>query len=139
MNIATNLDHAAFHFPNHPVITEGSRSTSFSEFNQDVNQIASARAGVGVQPGDHMALCAPNSYAWLVFYFSILKASAVAVTFSHLLTKDERSRTLADCEPKVLFTSDEKLGDLGDCRNSHIQHWLSAIMGAFPTPVVSCP
>jgi long-chain acyl-CoA synthetase len=69
-----------------------------------------------VQPGDHVALCAPNSYAWLAFYFGVLKAGAVAVTFSHLLMKHEISRTLADCEPKILFTVDEKLEDFGDCR-----------------------
>ena len=116
MNIATNLDHAAFHFPDHRAVIEGDRSVSFSEFNRDANQIASALVGVGVQPGDHVALCAPNSYAWLVFYFGVLKAGAVAVTFSHLLMKDELSGTLADCEPKVLFTVDKKLKDFGDYR-----------------------
>ena len=116
MNIATNLERAAFHFPDHIAVIEGDRSVSFSEFNRDANQIASALVSVGVQPGDHVALCAPNSYAWLVFYFGALKAGAVAVTFSHLLLKDELSRTLADCEPKILFTADEKLEDLGDYR-----------------------
>ncbi len=116
MNIATNLDHAAFHFPDHCAVIEGNRSVSFSEFNRDANQIASALVSVGVQPGDHIALCAPNSYAWLVFYFGVLKAGGVAVTFSHLLMKDELSRTLVDCEPKLLFTVDEKLEDVGDYR-----------------------
>jgi long-chain acyl-CoA synthetase len=116
MNIANNLERAAFHFPDHLAVIEGDRSISFSEFNRDANQIASALVSVGVQPGDHVALCAPNSYAWLVFYFGALKVGAVAVTFSHLLMKDEFARTLADCEPKVLFTADEKLEDLGNYR-----------------------
>jgi long-chain acyl-CoA synthetase len=116
MNVATNLDYAAFHFPDHIAVIEVDRSVSFAEFKRDANQVASALVSVGVQPGDHVALCAPNSYAWLAFYFGALKAGAVAVTFSHLLMKDELSRTLADCEPKVLFTADEKLGDLGDYR-----------------------
>ncbi len=116
MNIAANLDRAAFHFPDHSAVIDGDRSASYSEFNRDANRIASALVRVGVQPGDHVALCAPNSYAWLVVYFGALKAGAVAVTFSHLLTKDELSRTLAECEPKILFTADEKLDDLGDYR-----------------------
>jgi long-chain acyl-CoA synthetase len=116
MNVATNLDRAAFHFPAHLAVIEGDRSVSFAEFKRDANQVASALVSVGVRPGDHVALCAPNSYAWLVFYFGALKAGAVAVTFSHLLMKHELSRTLADCEPKVLFTADEKLEDLGDYR-----------------------
>jgi len=116
MNIAANLDWAAFHYPDHHAVTEGDKSVSFSEFHRDANRMASALSNFGIQPGDHVALCAPNSYAWMVFYFGALKAGAVAVTFSHLLMKDELSRTLADCEPKVLFTADEKLEDLGDYR-----------------------
>jgi long-chain acyl-CoA synthetase len=116
MNIAANLDHAAFHFPGHTAVIEGDRAVSYLEFNRDANRIASALVGVGVQPGDHVAVCAPNSYAWLVFYFGALKAGAVAVTFSHLLRKDELTRTLEDCQPKILFTVDEKLEDLGDYR-----------------------
>ncbi len=117
MNVATNLDCAAFHFPDNIAVIEGDRSVSFAEFKRDASQMASALVSLGVQPGDHVALCAPNSYAWLVFYFGALKAGAVAVTFSHLLRKDELSRTLEDCRPKVLFTADEKLEDLGDYRH----------------------
>ncbi|HJX38025.1 MAG TPA: AMP-binding protein, partial [Anaerolineae bacterium] len=116
MNVAVNLDHAAFHFPGHTAVIDGDRSVSYLEFNEDANRIASALVGRGIQPGDHVALCAPNSYAWLVFYFGALKAGAVAVTFSHLLMKDELTRTLADCQPKILFTVDEKLEHLEDYR-----------------------
>jgi long-chain acyl-CoA synthetase len=114
MNIAENLDCAAFHYPDHRAVTDGNRSYSFSEFRRDANRMASALVDFGVQPGDHVALCAPNSYDWMVFYFGALKAGAVAVTFSHLLMKDELHRTLSDCEPKILFTADEKLDNLGD-------------------------
>jgi len=116
MNIAANLDHAAFHYSDHHAVTDGDRSVSFSEFRRDANRMASALVDYGLQPGDHVALCAPNSYAWMVFYFGALKAGAVAVTFSHLLMKDEINRTLTDCEPRILFTTDEKLEDLGDDR-----------------------
>ncbi len=114
MNVAANLDRTAFYFPDHTAVIEGDTSVSFAEFSRDAGQIASALVSVGVRPGDHIALCAPNSYAWLAFYFGVLKAGAVAVTFSHLLTQGELARILADCEPKVLFTVDEKLDDLGD-------------------------
>jgi long-chain acyl-CoA synthetase len=116
VNIAANLDHAASHFPDHLAVIEGDRSVTFSEFHRDANRIASALVRLGLQPGDHVALCAPNSYDWLVFYFGAIKCGAVAVTFSHLLTKDELATTLADCQPKILFTVHEKLDDLGDSR-----------------------
>ena len=120
MNIAANLDHAAFHFPDLNAVVDGDKSVSFSEFQRDANRIASALVTVGVQPGDHVGLCAPNSYAWLAFYFGALKAGAVAATLSPLLMREELSRTLNDCEPKILFATDEKLEELGDRR-----HWPS--------------
>jgi long-chain acyl-CoA synthetase len=117
MNIASNLDHAAYHFPDHCAVIEGDRSVSFSEFCRDASQMASAMVEFGIQPGDHVALCAPNSYAWVVFYFGAIKAGAVAVTFSHLLMKREFMSTITDCEPRILFTVDEKLEALADYRN----------------------
>lgn len=116
MNIAANLDRAAFHYPDHNAVSDGDRKVSFSEFQRDANRMASALVKCGLKPGAHVALCAPNSYAWLVFYFGALKAGAVAVSFSHLLMKDEIDRTLQDCKPKILFTTDEKLEDLEDYR-----------------------
>jgi long-chain acyl-CoA synthetase len=58
-----------------------------------------------------VALCSPNSYAWLVIYYATIKAGAVAVTFSYLLKRDELTQIMADCTPKFLFTCDEKLDD----------------------------
>jgi long-chain acyl-CoA synthetase len=118
MNIAANLDWAAFHYADHCAVTDGEKSVSFSEFRRDANRMASALVDFGIQPGNHVALCAPNSYEWMVFYFGALKAGAVAVTFSHLLMKEELHRTLTDCEPRILFTADEKLEDLGDYQNA---------------------
>jgi len=112
MNIAANLEHTAFHFPDHIAVIDGDRSFSYLEFSRDASQVASALVGVGVRAGDSVALCAPNSYEWLVFYFGALKAGALTVTLSHLWMKDELDRALADCQPKILLTEDERLEDL---------------------------
>lgn len=120
MNIAHILEDAARFFPTNLAVIEGDRTIRYTEFNQDVNRIASALVMQGVQAGDHVGMCAPNSYGWLCIYFGALKAGAVAVTFSNLLKKEELSKILSDCKPKVLFTTDEKLADLpnsiGDSR-----------------------
>jgi len=118
MNIARNLENTAFFFPDRCAIIDGSRQVTFRQFNTESSQIAAALVAAGVKPGDHAALCAPNSYEWLAFYFGALKAGAVAVTFSHLLTAAELPQILSDCQPKVLFTVDEKLDAFGDL-NAH--------------------
>ena len=112
MNIASNLKNSAFYFPDRCAVIEDNEIITFAQFNQDTNRVASALVGRGVRAGDHVALCAPNSYHWLAFYFGVLKTGAVAVTFSHLLMKNEVVKILKDCMPKVLFTTDEKRDNL---------------------------
>ena len=114
MNVASNLEKAALYFPERTGVIEADKTVSFALFNQDAKRIASALSRRGIRPGDHVALCAANSYAWLVFYFGVLSAGAVAVTFSHLLTKNELAKILLDCKPKALLTSDQKLADLSE-------------------------
>jgi long-chain acyl-CoA synthetase len=117
MNLARNLENSAFYFPDETAIVEENREISFLEFNHDSNRVATALIHLGVQAGDHIALCAPNSYQWLAFYFGVLKAGAVAVTLSSALSKTELAALLDDARPKALFTVDEKLEALGDRRD----------------------
>jgi long-chain acyl-CoA synthetase len=117
MNLAENLERSAFYFPNRAAILELGKEISYLEFDEESNRVAAALIGLGVQRGDHVALCAPNSYQWLAFYFGILKAGAVAVTLPGMLTKSELTLLLDDARPKVLFTVDDKLEGLGDRRD----------------------
>ena len=114
MNIASILEKASFYFPDHLAVIDNEKSIRFNQFNHDASRVASALHARGIRPGDHVALCAPNSYAWLAFYFGTLRAGAVAVTFSHLLRKNELAKILLDCKPKVLLTTDQKLADLSE-------------------------
>ncbi len=112
MNVSENLERSAYHFPDNIAVIDDDRKITYIEFYRDTCRCASALVSAGVQPGDHVALCAPNSYAWLVFYFGALNAGAVAVTFSNLLMDAELSEIIFDCRPAVLFTTGEKSSNL---------------------------
>ena len=114
MNVAKNLENAAFHFPERTAVIENDHEISFFEFNKASNRIATGLTEIGIQPGDHVALYAPNSYQWLTFYFGALKVGAIAATLSSLLKKDELRRIMDNAQPKVLFAGEEQLGELGD-------------------------
>jgi len=125
MNIATNLERSAFYFPGRPVVSEESSETHYAQFNERANRVATALIKMGVKPGDHIGLCAPNSGEWLAFYFGVLKAGAVAVTLSSLLTHDELSLLVNHSRPKILYTFDEKLDDLAGPRG---EEWLDKVI-----------
>jgi long-chain acyl-CoA synthetase len=116
MNISTNLENAALYFPNRAALSEAGREITYSEFNDRANRVATGLLALGVRPGDHIGLLAPNSADWVVFYFGVLKAGAVAVTFSSLLSPDEMALLINHSKPRFLFTSEEKLDHLQNLR-----------------------
>jgi long-chain acyl-CoA synthetase len=116
MNISNNLEKASFHFPNRPALSDSDLEITYSEFNDRANRVATGLLALGVRPGEHIGLLAPNSANWLIFYFGVLKAGAVAVTFSSLLTPNEMTLLLNHSKPRFLFTSEEKLEHLKNVR-----------------------
>jgi len=116
VNISNNLEIAAFYFPDRPALSEAGHEITYMEFNDRANRMATGLIALGVRPGDHIGLLAPNSADWLIFYFGVLKIGAVAVTFSNLLTPDEMTLLINHSKPRFLFTSAEKLDHLQDLR-----------------------
>jgi long-chain acyl-CoA synthetase len=116
MNVATNLEWSAYLFPQHPALCEGAVETSYALLNEKANKVATGLIGIGIKPGDHVALCAPNSTDWLAFYFGVLKAGAVAVTLSSLLSPDEMALLLSHAKPRMIYAAPDKLALLQKLR-----------------------
>ncbi len=116
MNLAKNLEKSASYFPDRPAFCESGIETSYAQFNERANRVATALIKMGVKPGDLIGLCAPNSGDWLTFYFGVIKAGAVAVTLASLLKGDELSLLVKHSRPKMIFTHDEKLDTLTGLR-----------------------
>ncbi len=112
MNIATNLERSAFFFPSRPAVSEAASDTSYAQLNDRANRIATALIRLGLQPGEHVGLCAPNSGDWVAFYFGVLKAGAVAVTMSSLLKSSELALSVNESLPKIIYAHEDKLDDL---------------------------
>lgn len=112
MNLARNLEISAFFFPHQVAIRQESTELTYAELNQRANRVATGLLAMGFGPGDHIALCSPNSMDWVVFYYGVLKAGGVVVTLSHLLTGEELANLVNHCRPRAVFTEGAKLGDL---------------------------
>lgn len=123
MNIAHHLEAAAFHFPDHMALIDETRQLTYRQLDAEANRIASALEKIKVAPKDHVAICAPNSCAWIAVYFGILKAGAVAVTLPHSMTRTELEPVLDDCTPGIIFTDDAKLADIG--KKPYITHTIA--------------
>jgi len=120
MNLATILERSAYFFPNRPAIGIGGADISYRRLNEQANQVATALIARGIRPGDRVMLCAPNSPEWVSFYFGVLKAGAEAVTVSSRSTGAEIARVVADAGPVCIFTTDDRLEDLGPLRQPQL-------------------
>ena len=112
MNLAQNLEVSAFFFSDCPAIRERGMEMTYAQLNDQASRIATGLIKMGVKPGEHVALCAPNSADWIAFYFGVLKAGAVAITLSGLLIGDELANLVNHSKPRFIFTVETKLQGL---------------------------
>ena len=59
------LNRMAFDFADHPALVTADRSFTFAELHEEVRRTAAAIAGLGVQPGEPVALWSPNTWTWV--------------------------------------------------------------------------
>ncbi len=112
MNVSGNLERSAFFFPQSPALSQGKREISYHSLNESANRVATFLIQQGVNPGDFIGLCAPNSIEWIMFYFGVLKTGAVAVTFSSLLQENELQLLVDHSRPKMIFTTEDRFPEL---------------------------
>ncbi len=117
MNHSACLEASASFFPNRPAIRQAGQELTYGQLNEQANQIATGLLKMGIEPGQHVALCLPNSADWIAAYFGIMKAGAVAVTLSSVLTGDELRMLVKHSKPRYIFTSEGKLRDLEPLRS----------------------
>jgi len=118
MNLAHYLETSAQCFPSSPALHQESLTTTYGELNEEATRVASGLVKLGIQPGDLVALCAPNSRNWIIFYFGVLKAGAVAVTLSCQLKSAEFINLVRHARPRAVYTDQTRLADLESLQDS---------------------
>ena len=87
----------------------GARRMSFAALDEASTRLGAALADRGVAPGDRVALLLPNCAEFVVAFFGIIKAGAIAVPIGTRLTAAEVAYILKDSSPRVAFVhSDTK-------------------------------
>jgi len=124
MNLAKNVERSAQFFGERVAVIDGDARVTYAELNRQAGLAGAGLKALGVKPGDYVALCAPNSAQWLAFYFGVLKAGAIAVTLSPLLSPLELERLLTHSKPRAMFTSSEICNRLKSLGQSHGMEWI---------------
>ena len=76
---------------------------TYGEMYAELCHVAELLTSLGLQKGDHIAICGANSAHWVIAYLAIAKMQGVSVTVMHSLMPDEIARLVAFSDAKALF------------------------------------
>ena len=65
------LARSAFVYRDKIAVVDSGRSFTYAEFNERIHRLASALSRVGVEPGDRVAVLAPNTLTALEPHFAV--------------------------------------------------------------------
>ena len=106
--IRTNWDQPAltdFYLTEDGTAQDTSRGNhyTYGEMYAEVCRVAELLTALGLQKGDHIAICGANSAHWVIAYLAVAKMQGVSVTVMHTLQPDEIVRLVAFSDAKALF------------------------------------
>ena len=112
MNLKQMLAAAAARYAGKTAIILDDRRLSYADLETASNKIAHALIEMGVRRGDRVAMLLTNSLEFVIAYFGVFKAGAIAVPLDVNCRSYELTSLLADFRPKVLIAEDPSLEPL---------------------------
>ncbi|MFI9584599.1 FadD3 family acyl-CoA ligase [Streptomyces sp. NPDC052236] len=91
-------------------VAEGRTRVSYAELGERVERAAAACMAAGVEPGDRVAVWAPNTLDWIVSALGAVSAGAVLVPLNTRFKGTEAAYVLARSRAKLLFITGTFLG-----------------------------
>jgi len=103
------LNQSTLQFSSQPALTMrmGYRTVTltYNDVERIAKQVAVFLAQQGVQKGDRVAICAPNSPYWVCIFWGCLLRGAVFIPLAPQYTPQTLENILASAQPKIFFTS----------------------------------
>src|SRR6266576_5048371 len=103
------LARSAFVYPDKIAVVDGDKTYTYREFNERIHRLASALTRIGIEPGDRVAVLAPNTITALEPHFAVPLAGAVLVMLNTRLQTAELAWILNHCGAKALIADPQLL------------------------------
>ncbi|WP_068269074.1 long-chain-fatty-acid--CoA ligase [Aldersonia kunmingensis] len=104
-NLSLNLVVSAKDFGDRIALRCDDRALTFTEFDSAAARVATLLEQAGIDPGDRVAVMLPNTPAFAVVFYGILRRGAVAVPMNPLFKAREVEFCLANTSAKAMFAA----------------------------------
>ncbi len=105
MNLATLFTRTAASRPELTALRYDASTVTYAQLAEASERVAGLLAGLGVSPGDRVAVMLPNVPEFAAVYYGALRAGAVVVPMNPLLKSREVAYYLTDSGARVIFAS----------------------------------
>jgi len=96
--------------PSSPALIQGDRVLSYQELDARADWVAGGLRGLGVEPGDRVALLFSNDWRFAEVLFGTMRLGAVAVPLNIRMGDEALAYVLSDAEAQVLIANEEQAG-----------------------------
>ena len=86
----------------------GNRTVTRDELRGRAAQVAGGLAGLGINPGDRLAVYAANSLDWVIAYLGVLRAGGCAVMLNPDYHSAEAEHILRDSQPAYVIADEPR-------------------------------
>lgn len=106
MNIFDGLERSKVYFPEKEALWSKGTGMSYLELHQTAGRLSAAlMERFCLAPGDRVAIFLPNIPEFVLSYYAVVRAGAIAVSLNVMLKRDEVAFILNDSGAKILFTA----------------------------------
>jgi fatty-acyl-CoA synthase len=110
MPLARRFDSLAAAYPDRPYVITDARSYSYRELRDWSRRLARGLYGIGVRPGERVALVVDNRPEFVAVKLAIARLGAVAVPVNFSYRADELAVVLNSSQASVLISIDAAIG-----------------------------
>jgi long-chain acyl-CoA synthetase len=104
-NLSLNLVTSARNHPERVALRSDDLEYTYPEFDAAAARVATLLEQAGIEPGDRVGLMLPNTPAFAVLFYGIMRRGAVAVPMNPLLKSREVAFYLSNTGAKALFAT----------------------------------
>lgn len=98
---------------------------TYGEMYEELCRVADLLTSLGLQKGDHIAICGANSSHWVIAYLAIAKMQGVSVTIMHSLQPEQIAQMVDFSDAKAFFTDLDLWNELKDLSLPQVEHVLA--------------
>ncbi|MGW5849177.1 FadD3 family acyl-CoA ligase [Streptomyces sp. NPDC055254] len=109
-SIAGLVRDAAERYGDREAVVDGRVRVSYAQLGERVERAAAACVAAGVEPGDRVAVWAPNTLEWIVSALGAVSAGAVLVPLNTRFKGSEAAYVLGRSRARLLFVTGTFLG-----------------------------